>query len=717
MTFRNCKQYATGVIKKIAAGRIIFRQNRGHELLCSEFMKTPSVSARLMGAAIVLAMSMVVATRAPAQNYYTTNGTEYAIIGSLPGDQVYPDVALSQNGGFVVWQDNITDGSGWGISAQQVDSTLSGSFSTFRVNVTGLNDQENPRVALLKNGGAAFVWQGGLEGFQHIYARFLNTNNTFLTTTDLLVSQFKNNFQINPAIATLSNSNVVIVWASYDQAGSNSMQDVYAKILSPSGATISNEFLVNQFTSYNQRTPSVAALSGGGFVVTWVSEQETVGGSTVDSSLYSSGGGAGVSQGENNLTPSSNTTAIAPSADIYARLYLGNGAAVGNEFLVNTNSNPCANPNVAAASDGGFMVAWSAFDLEVTTNAWDVYARPFSSGGTGGSLVRLNSYLAGAQYAPRLSAIGLDYLAVWTSLGEDGSREGVYGQFIRNDGTLVGGEFRINTTTISQQMQPAVASDGVDQFVAIWTSYTGSPFSFDLFAQRYINAADLLNPMPAPFVYAPFTVVNGNYQPQLVVSWAPLLGITVSNYEVFVNGSTSPMGVVTTNQWTMTSANGLTTSSTNWFQVSYSTVAGISPASPASPGTTWGGQSWGGIPFEWMTANYGTLSVSFVGGVPTYNWPSPNSLIAPGGPTIYEAFLSGATTNPATWLHQSLTQTAQGMFLSWNTTPGATYQVQSSSNSVNWSNFGGPRFAAGTSDSLYVGGRSSGFYRVVLLRQ
>jgi hypothetical protein len=708
MTFRICKQYATGVIKKIAAGRIIFRQNRGHELLCTEFMNTPSVSARLMGAAIILAMSMFVAMRAPAQNYYTTNGTEYPIVGSLAGDQVYPDVALSQNGGFVVWQDNITDGSGWGISAQQVNGTLSGSLSTFRVNVTGVNDQENPRVALLKNGGAAFVWQGGLEGYQHIYARFLNTNNTFLTTTDLLVSQFKNNFQINPAIATLSNSNVVIVWASSDQASSNSMQDVYAKILSPSGTTISSEFLVNQFTSYNQRTPSVAALSGGGFVVAWVSEQETVGGSTVDSSLYSSGGGAGVSQSENNLTPSSNTAATAPSMDIYARLYLGNGAPAGNEFLVNTNSNPCANPNVAAASDGGFMVAWSAFDLEDITNAWDVYARPFSSAGVGGSLVRLNSYLIGLQYAPRLSAIGLDYLAVWTSLGEDGSREGVYGQFLHNDGTLVGGEFRVNTATISQQMQPAVASDGVDQFLAIWTSYTGSPFSFDLFAQRYINVSAVLNAMPAPFVYAPFNLVSNKYQPQLVISWAPLLGIAVTNYQVFVDGSPTAMGVVMTNEWTMTAANGLTTSSTHAFQVSYATFAGVSPPSPATSGTTWGGVKWGNVPFEWMEAIFGSDAST---------WPAPGARIGPGGPTLYQAFLSGATTDPSTWLEQTLTQTAQGMFLSWNTTPGATYQVQSSSNSANWSNFGAPRFAAGASDSLYVGGSSSGFYRVVLLRQ
>ena len=33
-------------------------------------------------------------------------------------------------------------------------------------------------------------------------------------------------------------------------------------------------FLINQFTTYNQRTPAVAALTNGGFVVAWVSEQE-----------------------------------------------------------------------------------------------------------------------------------------------------------------------------------------------------------------------------------------------------------------------------------------------------------------------------------------------------------------------------------------------------------------------------------------------------------
>ena len=51
-----------------------------------------------------------------------------------------------------------------------------------------------------------------------------------------------------------------------------------------------------------------------------------------------------------------------------------------------------------------------------------------------------------------------------------------------------------------------------------------SPDSLDLFAQRYVNVAAVLQPMSAPFVYAPFVLSNGVYQPQLQVSWPPRAG-------------------------------------------------------------------------------------------------------------------------------------------------------------------------------------------------
>ena len=645
-------------------------------------------------------------------NYYRTNGTEYAIIGSLPGDQIFPDAAVTPSGGFVVWQDNITDGNGWGVSARRLDSTLSGTLSTFRVNVQGTNNQENPRVALLKKGGAVFVWQGGKPSRQHIYARLMTPTNTFLTTTDVLVSTFTNNFQINPALTVLNNSNVVVVWASFDQAGSNSLLDVYGQIFTPAGVKVGANFLINQFISYNQRSPAVAALKNGGFVVAWVSEQERT--------AFNLGG-------IDNTNGSPPAVIGSPSVDVYARFYNSSGVAQGNEFLVNTDNNPCSNPSVAVASDGNFMVTWSARDTSNLANDWDIYARTFSSAGAGGTAVRVNSFLYGDQYAPRISAIGGDYMIIWTSLGQDGSREGVFGQFVHEDGSPVGGEFRVNTTTAGQQMQPAVASDGAGQFLVVWTGFTFSLASMDLFAQRYANVAAVLQPMNAPFVYAPFVLnSSGVYQPQLQVSWPSLLGISVSNYEVYVDGAGTPMALTTNTTWTMTAANGLAANSTHSFQLDYVTTDGRRPPiSPSASGTTWLGYYWGtpanAIPVEWMTMYFG----------PQSSWPSTTADSDGDGMNNYQEFLAGTIpTNSASVLRvqignspqgqrsgQGFSQNLQGMYLSWNTQPGLTYQVQVTTNFTSWSNLNTPRFAAGTNDSIYVGGGTAGYYRVLLLRQ
>lgn len=678
---------------RAAATAGIFRQTRRGGLFSPTRIMPMSLSAIFMA----VSAAFLPALAAWGQtNYYGPNGTEYAIVGSLPGDQVFPSVAISSTGGFVVWQDNVTDGDSWGISARRLDATLSGSLSPFRVNVVGAGSQQNPRVALLKNGGAVFAWQGGQLGHQHIYARFLSPTNTFLTANDLLVNTFTNNFQLNPVLTVLNNSNVVVVWTSYNQAGSNSMQDVYGQILSPTGQPVGTNFLVNQFTSFNQRTPAVAALAGGGFVVTWVSEQQRQ--TVVTNSAYVS-----------------SSAALLPSVDVYARLFNAAGAVAGNEFLVNADNNPCANPAVAAATDGSFLIAWTAQDLANHNNNLDVHARTFTSAGIGGTVFYVNSYLYGDQYAPRISALGLDYLIVWTSLGQDGSREGVYGQFVHADGSLVGGEFRVNTTTIGQQMQPAVAADGVGQFLVLWTSFTGYPNTFDLFAQRYLNASAILQPMSAPFVWVPFVTSNGVYAPQLVVSWPPLSGLSVSNYEVYVDASNAPAAFVAANQWTMTAANGLTTNSPHSFQLDYVMTDGRrSPLSPSASGTTWSGLNWGGIPYEWMAAFFGGY---YNGKYTTTYWPAAGNPLTSGGPSLAGIFQSGGNPlDSTTWLQTTLTKTAQGMFLGWNPQPGATYQVQVSTDFNAWSNVGSPRFAAGTTDSINVGGSSVGYYRVVLLR-
>jgi hypothetical protein len=176
------------------------------------------------------------------------------------------------------------------------------------------------------------------------------------------------------------------------------------------------------------------------------------------------------------------------------------------------------------------------------------------------------------------------------------------------------------------------------------------------------------------------------------------------------------MALVTSNQWIMTSANGLTTNSTHSFRVDYVTEDGRrSPLSLPVSGTTWSGLNWNGIPYEWMAQYFGGYS----NGKYTPNfWPSSGALLSAGGPSVLKVFLSGGDPfDSTTWLQTSLTRTAQGLFLVWNTQPGFTYQVQLTTDFKMWTNLGDARFAAGTTDSIYVGGNSVGYYRVLLLRQ
>ena len=655
--------------------------------VCRRGRSTASLSLWVACVALSLALPNLLF----ADPGFATNGMEYAVTRTLPGDQVHSALALNANGGYLVWEDNATSSSGLAISAQRLDSSFSASLSSFRVSASSVGDHERPQVSLLNGGGAAFVWQGGKYGLQHVYARFLSSSNTWLTG-DVLVNSSTNFYQYNPVVTTLNNGNVVVVWSSLNQYNTTSMQDVYGQVLSPVGEKVGSEFLVNEFVSYNQRTPSIAALSTGGFVVAWVSEQQRI--------------LAGV-PGQLSFVEQ----LPSPSVDIYARIYSANVQPLNNEFLVNTDTNVCANPSLAAAAGGGFMVGWSQKDRQVPSNNWDVFARVFSSSGVGGAASRINTQTYGDQFAPRLSAAGSEYLAVWTSMGQDNSMEGVYGQFLHGDGSTNGGEFQVNTTWVSRQMHPAIASDANGRFLVTWSSFTGAGASFDLFGQRYASLAQTLQPMAAPFVYVPFMVNNGVYQPQIVASWPMQPGLSVDHFELYVDGTL--MASPVTNAWTMTAANGLTASSTHRFQVAAVAADGTkTPLSAATTATTWGGYNWAGIPFEWMAQYYGMDSSL---------WPPANGSLGQGGPTLYQVFLTGGNPlNSSTWLQTSLqvlwVQGQPVYRLQWNTQPGLTYQVQTSSDMSNWVDFQSARFAADVVDSVPVPKNNLQYYRLVRLR-
>lgn len=607
--------------------------------------------------------ALVAPLLAHATGGFMPEGGEYNIAGGNQGDQVYPHLAIKPTGGYLVWEDNITDGDGFGISARKLDGSFSGTFSNFRVNANGTNDQERAQVSLLNDGGAIFVWQGGKQSFQHIYGRMLSAGGVW-TTSDIPVSTATNVFQRDAVVTTLTGGNAVVAWGSFNQVAGG-LQDVYFQLLTPAGVKSGSETRANVVTAYNQRSAAIAPLSDGRFVLVWVSEQQRF---------------------EN-------------SVDVYARIFEANGAAATGEFLINSGTNVCANPSVAPSADGGFMVAWAQATQQFP-NTWDIYARPFS--GTSGGVTRLvNTYIAGDQLAPKISSIGSDYLVVWTSMAQDGSQLGVYGRFLKGDGTFAGGEFRVNTTTQSFQQHPAVASDGVGTFLTAWSSYVGSPNSVDLFAQRYVSTDQPLNAPGAPIV----TVLSSN---TLSVSWPPVQGISVANYEVHADGATTATAVVSNTYW---NATGLAAGSTHSYKLAYVVADGRrSPLSAATTNTTYlSNWFYDVIAGEWMAANFGAAY---------WAWPQPGIDSDGDGASNLNEFLAGTNPNDASSvLKVRMQPTPQGMFLNWNTQVGLMYQVQQSTNFGGaWSNLGAPRFASGTVDSMYVGGGAVGYYRIVRLR-
>ena len=153
-----------------------------------------------------------------------------------------------------------------------------------------------------------------------------------------------------------------------------------------------------------------------------------------------------------------------------------------------------ATPAVAATYEGGFVVVWSQMTpSSVSSNSWDVVSRGFSPAGAALSApVVVNTYRVGDQFAPQVAANGTNCFVVWTSMGQTGGFEDVFGQYMTLTGVKIGSETRVNTTIAGKQYQPAIGVDATGRYLVSWSSYVGGSASFDLYAQRYSSSAAVL---------------------------------------------------------------------------------------------------------------------------------------------------------------------------------------------------------------------------------
>lgn len=610
-------------------------------------------------------------------------GTEYRILPSLPGDQVQVQLALSADGGYLVTQDNSIDGNGLGIRARKFYGNLSAAQNSFQVNSATAGDQQNPRVALLRDGGAVFAWESSTPTGHRVFIRFLNSQDVFVGD-DIAAGRIMVGSESDAALAVLSNGNVVVIWAEWDRDGS--MDGIFGQVFLPTGARTGGIFQVNQWSNLSQRTPYVAALEDGKFVVSWITDEH----------------------------PGADNAARPDAIDIYARLFNPDATPASDEFPVNvwkyrvTDSGAtaeihevCANPFLAAVP-GGFRAAWSERPSDITANDWDVKTRAFDLQGEATSLdVTVNNTTQGDQFSPRIATAGGAQLIVWTSFGQDGSDEGVYARVLNSSGDFDGNEFLVNTRTLGKQLFPAVSGVADQKFVVAWSSFMGGLASYDLFAQNYAvtPAGSNLAAPTAPFVSA-------LSQTSVCVTWAQFASDPGTSYLVYVDDETSP--TETTQAMLTVTRSSWLPASTHTVRLAYKTSTGqISPQSSSVSVATWGADLNGdGLPDDWQQLNFGKLR------------PGPNDDTDGDGATNLEEFLAGTDpTDPASVLRTQISAREQGLYIQWNTVAGNYYQLQVTADFSTWTNIGTPRFANSTTDSLPCTGPGQvRYYRVIRMR-
>jgi len=451
------------------------------------------------------------------------NATDDPINTMLVGDQGDPVVAIDEDGDYVVvWvahnpmpdpnaPPNVTPVpmiDQTDIVAQRFSRIGDPEGPEFIVSSYQTGNQSDPDVAMDRRGNFVVVWTGqGADDTIGIFARRFDLFGR-PQGDQFRVNQYRLSIQDEPAVAMDENGDFVITWTGYGQPDED--RAIYARRYDAFAHPQGDEFRVNTTTAHGQQDSDVAMNDDGDFVVVWESWGQD-------------GGGWGV----------------------IGRRYNSDGQPLGGEFQLNTyTTDDQEDPQVSMDADGNFVAAWTSFLQD--GSKYGIYARLYDSDGNPRTAqeFRVNEE---TQYSQRQPAVGMDkngnFAVAWTTYDQDDEEfrdDGIYARMYLADGSdyldddtgLPLGEFRVNATTIGNQVTPAVArnTDNGD-YAVVWAG--PGPDGTDIFSR-------LLDP-PAEEVIEPGTI------PTPIVTNLVLYGENRDNTFKFIAGPTPGSWVVELN--------------------------------------------------------------------------------------------------------------------------------------------------------------------------
>ncbi len=423
----------------------------GPPVLAGFISRQPALTALDSGGYVV---TYTDSSNIEAQRYTSAGASDGAKIDVAIGGNSRSDssVAALAGGGFVVtWTSGGQDGDGTGVYGLRYDAAGAAQGAEFRVNSFTAGAQEASSVAGLPGGGFVVTWQSVSQdgaGFG-IYAQRYDASGAAVGLEFRVNTQTQAD-QTQPSVSALAGGGFVITWTSRSQDNPGS-EGVYAQRYTDAGVRVGGETLVNVTTAGNQNSSAVAGVADGRFVVAYQSPD---------------GAGEGVFSrllGDQTSAALNVTIDTRPSTP---DLVAASDTGASNTDNVTADNTPTLTGTAAPDAtvtilDGttvvGTGVADGAGAYSITTSALADGVRSLTARSTsGGPETQANTFTALGQNDPAVAALaGGGHVVVWTSFGQDGSGRGVYGQRYGAGGAPVGVEFRVNSTN-NDEFDPAV---------------------------------------------------------------------------------------------------------------------------------------------------------------------------------------------------------------------------------------------------------------------
>ena len=252
---------------------------------------------------------------------------------------------------------------------------------------------------------------------------------------------------------------------------------------------LGGEFQVNTTTDDNQARPSLAELTGGGFVVVYTSLVLGSQDADIRAQIY---GQDGTPVGEELLmasaVPNSKMTAVtgltgggfavawdvwanqANGYDINARVYNGDGQPVSPLIYVAAGLDNEYFPSLGALTAGEFEVAWTAANRQ-SERMGHVFMRRYNQEGNPVTELRkINK--RDADKNTTSCVVGIydnSCMIFWDGLGEGNTGWNVFGQKYDAGGKASGANFVVHQRTPGVQWNPAAANLADGKLVVTWT--------------------------------------------------------------------------------------------------------------------------------------------------------------------------------------------------------------------------------------------------------